>query len=153
MANGGWWVGGVGGGVSVSGGRIGGCSHARQRRVVASAGAFARERTDCSRRSPKGSTRRLLGKALNTSDSCSATQSHAGALAQYKLMQDGIAATGRPMVFSLCGWLSWYAAAASAAGIGTSWRIGPDALCKSMWRGTSAQVGWGGWGGGVGGYR
>ena len=61
-------------------------------------------------------------------DACDATQAHAGAIAQYRLMADAIAASGRPMYFSLCGWLSWYAAAASAAGVGDSWRIGPDAL-------------------------
>ena len=62
------------------------------------------------------------------SDSCAATQSHAGALAQYATMQAALNATGRPFVFSLCGWLQWYSGAASQAGVGTSWRIGPDAL-------------------------
>jgi len=61
-------------------------------------------------------------------DSCFATQSHAGALAQFALMQDALAATGRPFAFSLCGWLKWYAGSASAASVGTSWRVGPDAL-------------------------
>lgn len=61
-------------------------------------------------------------------DSCDATQSHEGALAQFKIMQDALAATGRPFVFSLCGWLKYYSGSASTAGIGTSWRVGPDAL-------------------------
>jgi hypothetical protein len=61
-------------------------------------------------------------------DSCDATQSHAGALAQFLLMQNALAATGRPFVFSLCGWLKWYSGSASLASVGTSWRVGPDAL-------------------------
>ena len=67
-------------------------------------------------------------------DSCGGVQSHDGAVNQYGAMQDAIAATGRPMVFSLCGWLSWYAQGATAGnanyprGVGSSWRIGPDAL-------------------------
>jgi hypothetical protein len=61
-------------------------------------------------------------------DSCFSTQSHSGALAQFKLMQDALAATGRAFTFSLCGWLSWYAGEASLANIGNSWRVGPDAL-------------------------
>lgn len=40
-------------------------------------------------------------------DSCDATQSHAGALAQFALMQSALAATGRPIALSLCGWLKW----------------------------------------------
>lgn len=43
-------------------------------------------------------------------------------------MQDALAATGRPFTFSLCGWLKWYSGSASTAGVGTSWRVGPDAL-------------------------
>ena len=61
-------------------------------------------------------------------DSCDATQSHEGALAQFLLMQNALAATGRPFVFSLCGWLKWYSGSASLASVGTSWRVGPDAL-------------------------
>ena len=61
-------------------------------------------------------------------DSCFATQSHAGALAQFALMQGALAATGRAFTFSLCGWLKWYSGSASEARIGTSWRVGPDAL-------------------------
>jgi len=41
--------------------------------------------------------------------SCDATMSHEGALAQFQLMQEGIAASGRAQYFSLCGWLKWYA--------------------------------------------
>ena len=69
-----------------------------------------------------------IGATYLKEDSCAATQSHAGALAQFGLMQDALAATGVAFTFSLCGWLSWYAGEASAAGIGTSWRVGPDAL-------------------------
>jgi alpha-galactosidase len=45
-------------------------------------------------------------------DSCFATQSHAGALAQFALMQSALAATGRAFTFSLCGWLKFYAGSA-----------------------------------------
>ena len=70
-----------------------------------------------------------FGADFVKSDSCSATQSHAGALAQYSLMATAMAAAARPMAFSLCGWLKWYGAGARAVGgVGTSWRIGPDAL-------------------------
>lgn len=41
-------------------------------------------------------------------------------------MQESLNRTGRSMVFSLCGWLKWYAAA-GPANVGTSWRIGPGA--------------------------
>ena len=69
-----------------------------------------------------------IGASYVKEDSCAATQSHSGALAQFGLMQDALAATGVAFTFSLCGWLSWYAGEASAAGIGASWRVGPDAL-------------------------
>jgi len=50
-------------------------------------------------------------------DSCNAPQDHPTAFAQYAAMRDGIAASGRPMFFSLCGWESWceYSTRASAA--------------------------------------
>jgi hypothetical protein len=68
------------------------------------------------------------GSDFIKSDSCDTTQSHAQALDLYAKMAAGIAAAGRPQFFSLCGWLSWYPAAASLRDVGDSWRIGPDAL-------------------------
>jgi hypothetical protein len=63
------------------------------------------------------------------SDSCGGDMSHRGAVAQYQTMAAAIAATGRAMFYSLCGWLSWYPIAATPAyRVGDSWRIGPDAL-------------------------
>lgn len=61
-------------------------------------------------------------------DSCGATHEHAGAFEQYRKFQAAINATGRPMFFSLCGWMRYYAAAGSQ-GIGNSWRVGTD--CNS----------------------
>ena len=40
-------------------------------------------------------------------DSCSGTQDHASAFAEYAKMRDGLNATGRPIFFSLCGWEEW----------------------------------------------
>lgn len=62
-------------------------------------------------------------------DSCSGTMSHSGAIAEYSLIQAALdaAQAGRPWLYSLCGWLAWYPLA-GAAGVGQSWRIGPDAL-------------------------
>jgi alpha-galactosidase len=59
-------------------------------------------------------------------DACDATMNHTGALLQYETFQAAINSTDRPMFFSLCGWLKWYAG--TPYGIGQSWRIGPDAL-------------------------
>ena len=61
-------------------------------------------------------------------DSCGATHEHKGAFEQYSKFQQGINATGRPMYFSLCGWMRYYAAA-GRQGIGQSWRVGTD--CNS----------------------
>lgn len=61
-------------------------------------------------------------------DSCGGVMSHAGAIAQFRAIQDAINASNRPMFYSLCGWLKWYPQLASASGVGNSWRIGPDAL-------------------------
>ena len=58
-------------------------------------------------------------------DSCSATDDHEAAFAQYALMRDGINATGRPTIFNLCGWNPFYAPVGHA--LANSWRIGPDA--------------------------
>ncbi len=57
-------------------------------------------------------------------DSCYATQNHSIAFEQYAKMRDSLNATGRPMLFSLCGWRDWYAPA--GASLGNSWRISPD---------------------------
>jgi alpha-galactosidase len=57
-------------------------------------------------------------------DSCNAPGDHATAFAQYGKMRDGLNKTGRPILFSLCGWNSWYAP--SGQSLGNSWRIGPD---------------------------
>jgi len=58
------------------------------------------------------------------SDSCSATQDHDTAFAEYAAMRDGIHKTNRSMYFSLCGWNTWYAPVGFS--LGNSWRIGPD---------------------------
>jgi hypothetical protein len=39
-------------------------------------------------------------------------------------MRDALNASGRPIVFSLCGWNPWYAP--TGAALGNMWRIGPD---------------------------
>jgi len=57
-------------------------------------------------------------------DSCNAADDHDVAFRQYSKMRDALNATGRPIFFSLCGWHDWYAE--KGAGIGNSWRIGPD---------------------------
>ena len=57
-------------------------------------------------------------------DSCNAPTDHASAFAEYGQMRDALNQTGRPIVFSLCGWHSWYAPAGAA--LGNSWRVGPD---------------------------
>jgi len=57
-------------------------------------------------------------------DSCNAPQDHQTAFSQYARMRDALNATGRPILFSLCGWNSWYAPLGS--GLGNSWRVGPD---------------------------
>jgi len=41
-------------------------------------------------------------------DSCNAPGDHATAFKQYGLMRDGLNKTGRPILFSLCGWSAWY---------------------------------------------
>lgn len=65
-------------------------------------------------------------------DSCSATQNHSGAFAQYAKMRDVLNSTGRAVFFSLCGWEPWYAPPdpvvgyAGGASLGNSWRIHGD---------------------------
>jgi hypothetical protein len=41
-------------------------------------------------------------------------------------MRDALNATGRAMLFSLCGWRSWYAP--QGALLGNSWRVSPDVV-------------------------
>jgi hypothetical protein len=83
-------------------------------------------------------------------DSCHASGDHDAAFKQYGLMRDGLNATGRPIVFSLCGWNAWYAPVGKS--LGNLWRTGPD---DSNWNGViknidilaplSADAGPGGW--------
>ena len=57
-------------------------------------------------------------------DSCWASNRHAVAFEAYGRMRDALNATGRPILFSLCGWNSWYAPEGDR--LGNSWRIAPD---------------------------
>ena len=59
-------------------------------------------------------------------DSCNAPGDHDTAFKQYGKMRDALNATGRPVLFSLCGWNTWYAPVGQS--LGNSWRIGqsPD---------------------------
>ena len=58
-------------------------------------------------------------------DGCYAPNlSRRGALADYGTMRDALAATGRPILFSACGWNAWYAPRGGA--LAHSWRIAPD---------------------------
>ena len=57
-------------------------------------------------------------------DSCNAPSDHDTAFQQYGRMRDALNATGRPILFSLCGWSAWYAPVGKS--LGNSWRIGPD---------------------------
>jgi len=68
-------------------------------------------------------------------DSCWATEVHEGAFAEYAKMRDALNATGRPIVFSLCGWNSWYAPVGYS--LGNLWRIGSD---DSDWPGVLADI-------------
>ncbi|KAH3756477.1 glycoside hydrolase family 27 protein [Pelomyxa schiedti] len=63
-------------------------------------------------------------------DSCYASQDHETAFYEYGLMRDALNETGRPMLFSLCGWYDWYAP--EGASLGNMWRTGPD---DSNWAG------------------
>lgn len=47
---------------------------------------------------------RVLHGGRPEQDSCHASGSHAEAYRQYGLMRDGLNKTGRPILFSLCGW-------------------------------------------------
>ena len=57
-------------------------------------------------------------------DSCDASSDHDTAFHEYSKMTAALNATGRPILFSLCGWNSWYAPKGQS--LGNSWRIGPD---------------------------
>jgi len=59
-------------------------------------------------------------------DSCySPNVRRSGALADYERMRDALNATGRDVVFAVCGWSAWYAP--YGATLGHQWRISADA--------------------------
>jgi alpha-galactosidase len=76
-------------------------------------------------------------------DSCAASQNHSEAFAEYGRMRDALNATGRPVVFSLCGWYPWYSNPDPALGygggstLGNLWRIGPD---DNNWQGVLKNI-------------
>lgn len=76
-------------------------------------------------------------------DSCNAPGDHATAFKQYGLMRDGLNKTGRPILFSLCGWNPWYAPPDPTLGygggktLGNSFRIGPD---DTNWQGVLTNI-------------
>ena len=47
---------------------------------------------------------------------CFATQDHQTAFNEYATMRDALNATGRPILFSLCGWNPWYAPVGKSLG-------------------------------------
>jgi len=57
-------------------------------------------------------------------DSCGGVQEPEKAIADYALWRDSLNATGRDMVFSLCGWKPLYAP--PGQGLGNLWRISGD---------------------------
>ena len=57
-------------------------------------------------------------------DSCCGSQDHDTAFSDYGKWRDGLNATGRPVVLSLCGWNTWYAPKGDS--LGNSWRIAGD---------------------------
>jgi len=57
-------------------------------------------------------------------DSCYAVNDPVAAFPQYGKMRDALKATGRPILFSLCGWNQWYAP--NGDGLGHMWRIAGD---------------------------
>ena len=57
-------------------------------------------------------------------DSCNASQWPPTEMQQYAVMRDALNATGRPILFSLCGWQPWYAL--EGASLANSWRISGD---------------------------
>lgn len=68
-------------------------------------------------------------------DSCNASGDHDTAFKEYRAMRDALNATGRPILFSLCGWNPWYAPVGTS--IGNSWRIGPD---DTNWNGVLTNI-------------
>lgn len=54
---------------------------------------------------------------------------------RYGKMRDGLNKTGRPIMFSLCGWNDWYSPVGST--LGNLWRIGPD---DSNWPGVLTNI-------------
>ena len=58
-------------------------------------------------------------------DSCASSPDFTAAVADYGAMQAGLAATGADVFFSLCGWMSGFAAF-SALPLGDAWRISTD---------------------------
>ena len=68
-------------------------------------------------------------------DSCHASGDHDTAFKEYGAMRDALNATGRPILFSLCGWNSWYAPVGKT--LGNSWRIGPD---DTNWPGVLSNI-------------
>lgn len=59
-------------------------------------------------------------------DSCYAPDEPATAFYQYGLMRDALNQTGRPILFSLCGWRNWYAPAGN--GLANMWRMADDVV-------------------------
>mmetsp|Transcript_621 Transcript_621/g.2125 ORF Transcript_621/g.2125 Transcript_621/m.2125 type:complete len:472 (+) Transcript_621:15-1430(+) len=57
-------------------------------------------------------------------DSCWASSQPERAFQAYAVMRDALNATGRPILYSLCGWNAWYAP--MGATLANSWRIAPD---------------------------
>lgn len=69
----------------------------------------------------------------NPSDPSLSGQDHDVAMGMYtdfqQALQQAYGAAGLPVPFySMCGWYKWYPARAFPAGVGNSWRVGPDAL-------------------------
>lgn len=57
-------------------------------------------------------------------DSCWASSQPEKAFRAYALMRDALNATGRPILYSLCGWNAWYAPMGES--LANSWRMAPD---------------------------
>jgi alpha-galactosidase len=57
-------------------------------------------------------------------DSCYAVDDPSAAFPEYAKMRDALNATGRPIIFSLCGWHDWYPPV--GAKLGNMWRINQD---------------------------
>jgi len=68
-------------------------------------------------------------------DSCNAPDVPSVAFKQYATMRDALNATGRKILFSLCGWRNWYAPEGQI--LGNMWRIGGDGL---SWKAVIANI-------------